>query len=241
MTKGGRAITHVVGVSGGKDSTALALRLAEIEPRNYVYLITPTGDELPEMVAHWARLEQMLGKPLTRVTNGTLKGLIAGFGALPNNRQRWCTRMLKIQPTIAFLKANAPAINYVGLRADEEERVGIYGDTQSRFPLREWGWGIAEVLAYLRKRGVTIPDRTDCARCYDQRLIEWKRLLLHHPDIYADAEADEAATGRTFRSPSRDTWPAALKDLRRAFESGRKVRGEGDDDAEQSACRVCKL
>lgn len=233
-------ITHVVGVSGGKDSTALALRLAEAEPRDYVYLITPTGDELPEMTAHWERLERLLGKPLTRATNGTLKSLIDQFGSLPNHRQRWCTRLLKIQPTIAFLARHAPAINYVGLRADEEERVGIYGDVPSRFPLREWGWGIAEVRGYLKARGITIPERTDCARCYGQRLVEWKRLLRKYPSIYADAEADEARTGHTFRSPNRDTWPAALKDLRTAFESGRKVRGEKSEDGE-TACRVCSL
>jgi hypothetical protein len=228
-------------VSGGKDSTALALRLAEVEPRDYVYLITPTGDELPEMVAHWERLERLLGKPLTRVTNGTLKGLIQEFGALPNHRQRWCTRMLKIQPTIAFLARHAPAINYVGLRADEEERRGIYGDVPSRYPLREWGWGLTQVKDYLRERGVTIPERTDCARCYGQRLIEWKRLLTKHPAIYADAEVDEARTGHTFRSPQRDTWPAALKDLRAAFDSGRRVRGEQPDEDGENACRVCSL
>src|SRR5262245_37676527 len=58
------AMTHVVALSGGKDSTAVALRLAEIEPREYVYLCTPTGDELPAMLAHWAQLEVLLGRPL---------------------------------------------------------------------------------------------------------------------------------------------------------------------------------
>lgn len=234
--------THVVGLSGGKDSTALALRLAEVEPRDYVYLITPTGDELPEMLAHWSRLETLLGKPLTRVTNGTLASWIEHFGGLPNHRQRWCTRLLKIEPTIAFMRKHAPAINYVGLRADEETREGIYGDSvQSRFPLREWGWGLAEVKGYLAQRGVTIPRRTDCARCYGQRLVEWKTLLKKHPDLYASAEADEARTGRTFRSAKRDTWPAALSELRVAFDSGRKVRGESDCDDEDGACRVCSL
>lgn len=40
---------HVVALSGGKDSTALALRLKEIEPREYQYVCTPTGDELPDL------------------------------------------------------------------------------------------------------------------------------------------------------------------------------------------------
>jgi hypothetical protein len=232
--------THVVGLSGGKDSTALALRLAEVEPRDYVYLITPTGDELPEMIEHWAHLENLLGKQFTRVTNRTLAEWIAEFDGLPNHRQRWCTRLLKIEPTIAFLANHAPAINYVGLRADEAERVGIYGSTASRFPLREWGWGITEVQGYLRDRGITIPERTDCARCYGQRLVEWKRLLVKHPSLYASAEADEARTGYTFRSAQRDTWPAPLAELREAFNSGRKVRGDDECD-NATSCRVCKL
>jgi 3'-phosphoadenosine 5'-phosphosulfate sulfotransferase (PAPS reductase)/FAD synthetase len=234
------AVSHIVALSGGADSTALALRLAEIEPRDYTYLITPTGDELPEMLAHWAKLEGLLGKPLTRVTNGTLNSLISEFGALPNFRQRWCTRILKIQPAIAFVKRAGNAIMYVGLRADEETREGIYDDAvKSRFPLREWGWDRAAVLSYLAARDVAIPQRTDCARCYHQRLVEWKRLAKNHPAIYQDAVDQEKATGHTFRSPGRDTWPVPLDELREAFASGRKVRGEDEDESE--TCRVCTL
>ena len=63
---------HVVALSGGKDSTAMALELNAREPRDYSYLITPTGNEPPEMVAHWSRLECLLGKSLTVVTRSTL-------------------------------------------------------------------------------------------------------------------------------------------------------------------------
>ncbi len=238
----------MVAISGGKDSTALALRLAELEPRDYTYLITPTGDELPEMEAHWAHIETLLGKPLVRVTNGTLNSWIDHFGALPNFRQRWCTRLLKIEPCIAFLRARPGSTLYVGLRADEEERKGIYSEmVTNRFPLREWGWGLAEVKGYLRAKGIRIPERTDCARCYGQRLVEWKRLLTKYPDRYAEAEAQEERIGNTFRSPGRDTWPASLRELRQAFDEGKAVRGEpsrqmpmfGDEEGE--ACRVCSL
>lgn len=236
-------MNHVIALSGGKDSSAMALRLAEVEPRDYTYLCTPTGDELPDMLLHWARLEELLGKPITRLTNGTLDSWIEKFQALPNWRQRWCTRVLKIEPCIAYMKEHAPCTLYVGLRADEEERQGIYGDfAEYRYPLREWEWGVEEVWAYLNERGIKIPRRTDCARCYGQRLIEWKRLWQDYPAVYADAEAQEERIGATFRSPGRDTWPAALKLLRAEFERGRKVRGEDVDvDEEKQSCRVCRL
>jgi 3'-phosphoadenosine 5'-phosphosulfate sulfotransferase (PAPS reductase)/FAD synthetase len=196
------------------------------------------------MLEHWDKLEKLLGKPLIRLTNKTLDFWIEEFHALPNWRQRWCTRLLKIEPTIAFIKSHQPSTLYVGLRADEEERKGIYSeDVISRFPLREWGWGIKEVWQYLKERDVTIPERTDCARCYGQRLIEWKRLWQKHPEIYADAERQEQEIGATFRSPGRDTWPAQLVQLRAEFEAGRKVRGEDKEDSDDGmqSCRVCRL
>ena len=234
---------HVVALSGGKDSTALALRLREVEPRDYVYLCTPTGDELPEMVAHWARLEALLGQPIRRVTSGTLASWIEHFQALPSWRMRWCTRLLKIEPTIAFLTAHAPVTHYVGLRADEATREGIYGDhaAVTRYPLREWGWGLREVRAYLRERGVMIPARTDCARCYGQRLDEWRALRQQHPAIYADAERQEASVGATFRSPGRDAWPTALAALGARFDREATQLPLIDLEPEERACRVCSL
>ena len=55
---------HIVGLSFGKDSTCMALALQEREPRDYIYVCTPTGDELPEMVEHMVRIEQLLGQPV---------------------------------------------------------------------------------------------------------------------------------------------------------------------------------
>lgn len=240
MPKG--IMRYVVGISGGKDSVALALRLAEVEPEtDWEYLITPTGDELPDMVEHWANLEHILGKSFHRVTvhGRTLNDLIQIQGALPNFRQRWCTRILKIEPTIAWCIKNAPVLMHVGLRADEETREGIYGEyVRSRFPFREWGWTLEAVLGYLKQRGIVIPERTDCARCYHQKIREWFKLWSEHPAIFAEAVAQEAATGHTFRSPGRDTWPSALADLAKEFERGRPIRA---DRRQGTVCRACTL
>jgi hypothetical protein len=249
-------------LSGGKDSTAMAVLLNEREPRTYEYVFTPTGDELPEMLEHWARLADLLGTPLTPVTSGySLQGLIARYQALPNWRQRWCTRILKIEPFQAhaqvFAAEGDDVTLYIGLRADEDEEVragAIYGnlDLKQRWPLREWGLGIGDVWTVLHDRGITIPKRTDCARCFFQTLPEWFTLWRKHPDIYAQAEADEAFTGHTFRSPGRDTWPAGLVKLRERFEAGHRPKGLGKDraavqigltgmDARPQMCRACSL
>lgn len=246
---------HVVALSGGKDSTALALRLAEIEPRDYTYVITPTGNELPEMIAHWRHLSDMLGKPLTPiVSGGSLQGNIRRQKALPNHRQRWCTRLIKLEPYYGWLAQNTPCTSYVGLRADEESRPGmIFPDAngiEMRFPMREWGWKLDDVLAYLRSKNISVPERTDCAVCFWQKLGEWWNLWRDHPDLYAEGEALEGmvtearGTDYTFRSPDRDSWPASLKALRERFEAGhvpKRSLAMMDKRRQVGACRVCTL
>ena len=229
--------------SGGKDSTALAYRMRELgEP--FVMLFTPTGNELPGLREHVEATARAVDAELIIPPNRSLDEWITHFNGLPNWRQRWCTRLIKIVPCIEFLKQHEGSTLVVGLRADEEERTGLYGEWATyRYPLREWGWGIKDVYAYLARRGVSIPKRTDCALCYGQRLEEWHALWREHPEEYARGEAYEARTGFTFRSKGRDTWPAGLAALRGEFERGRKLRlrvvQDDDEDSEQKACRVC--
>lgn len=242
---------HIVALSGGKDSTAMALRLSEVEPNDYVYVCTPTGNELPEMIDHWVRLGEILGTRITPVTTGhSLQSLIRKQNALPNYRMRWCTRMLKIAPFQAYLLANSPAVSYVGIRADEAVgREGVdHGQIEgvtNRFPMVEWGWSEIDVWSYLKDRDVDIPQRTDCAMCFYQRLGEWWRLWKHYPDQYREAEKYEKLTGHTLRSKDRDTWPASLNDMRVEFESGR-VPGGADQmtldlgvSTRNRMCSVC--
>lgn len=243
-------IAHIVGLSGGKDSTAMALALVEREPRTYTFVCTPTGDELPDMVAHWHRLGVLLGSPLVMLTNGTLASQIVSNNMLPNVFARWCTRLLKLVPFGLFMAEHAPCVAYVGLRADEDEREGtrpggdsapIGTDVKQDFPFQRWGWGIEEVKAELVKHSITVPQRTDCARCPFQRLGEWYNLWLNHPNIYADAEGDEERSGYTFRTSTRDSWPASLKEMRLLFEAGKKPDRSLKMMERDRMCRVCTL
>jgi 3'-phosphoadenosine 5'-phosphosulfate sulfotransferase (PAPS reductase)/FAD synthetase len=252
LTRDSEGVAHIVGLSGGKDSTALAFWLRDNEPRPYNYVITPTGDELPEMFAHWQHLSRLLASPLVPILGGTLKSVCRDEGALPNFRMRFCTRRLKIEPFKAMLLTAIPCVTYIGLRADEDDREGAdySGDAtlsapdgvRQRYPLREIGWGVGDVLGFLASRGIVIPDRTDCARCFFQRLGEWYVLWRDHADIYADAERDEFESGHTYRSPGRDTWPAGLKELRQEFERGRVPEVSlRMMEKRKGMCRVCQL
>lgn len=244
-------IAHIVGLSGGKDSTCLAIWLKENEPRPYNYVCTPTGDELPEMVEHWYNLERLLGKPLLMLENEGLVPLNQRMKCLPNFQKRFCTRLLKLKPYGDFIKEAQPAISYIGLRDDEEGREGAHTggdyapigtDVQQRFPLREIGFQLEDVQQFLMERQIRIPARTDCARCPMQMLGEWYNLWLYHPEIYADAEREEQEIGYTYRSPSRDTWPASLAELRIRFESGDKpTRSLNMMEKRKGMCRACSL
>lgn len=237
-------MNHIVALSGGKDSTAMALHLQETEPeKDFIFVITPTGAELPTMDEHWRKLEAMLGKPLTVVSPGfTLVDLTKRWNMLPRFNARFCTKMLKILPFKSWVLQRLPAISYVGLRADEEGRTGMETDDlglffSTRFPLREWNWGICEVLEYLKSRDVTVPERTDCDRCYHQTLHEWWVLWTKYPERWASAVDDEDRTKRTYRSEQRDTWPASLRELAKSFQE----RGEPPQRSRTTDCKACRI
>jgi 3'-phosphoadenosine 5'-phosphosulfate sulfotransferase (PAPS reductase)/FAD synthetase len=239
---------HIVGVSGGKDSTAMILRLREVEPHTRIIPVcTPTGDEPDEWFEHMNRVSDLIGMKIKPVVHPLgLNGLIDAEKCIPSWRMRFCTKKLKIEPFANYLASWAPCVSCVGLRADEEGREGgdyghIPGVTM-RFPLREWGWGVTEVYEYLAARGVTIPDRTDCDRCFFQTLYEWYLLWANKPAKYAHAEAQEARIGHTFRSPQRDTQPTGLRELREKFESGYVPKDRRRRDAMKGMqCRACTL
>lgn len=268
-------VLHIVAISGGKDSTVLSLALKEKERGPFNFVCTPTGNELPEMFDHWKWLgsANVLGKRILPIMHmgGGLVGIIREQGMIPNHRARFCTRALKIEPYREFLQqqtALGPVVSYVGLRADEEGRAGgAYSDIDGvtmRFPLREWGWGLADVLNFLEERGITIPIRTDCAMCYHQRLIEWWRLWKLYPKHWVEAVMLETEFGHSFRSKKidkgtgepimvtrrdhtyasshRDTWPAHLEDMQIVFEAGHIPPDRmGADSMAVGACRACSL
>jgi 3'-phosphoadenosine 5'-phosphosulfate sulfotransferase (PAPS reductase)/FAD synthetase len=236
---------RLVALSGGKDSTAMALRLQELYPdKDFTFFCTPTGDELPEMDCHWNIVSRLLGKPILRLYHPdypTIYDLIEHFQALPNFRQRWCTRIMKIETAQIFYERIKPAKIYVGLRADEAKRRGNKAfDTniEQIFPMQDWGWTIDDVLGYLKSRGVTIPRRTDCAMCFWQRIGEWWMLWDEYPERFRRLADLETRLRHTLMAPGKHKiWPHKLSELAIEFEKGRRPR----EIARKQGCRMCSL
>ena len=193
-------VRHICGISGGKDSSALAVYLRD-KVSDMEYFFCDTGAELPETYEYLTRLEIILGKPITRLN--AQRGFDHWFavfrGALPSPQMRWCTKNMKIKPIEDWI-GDDPAISYVAIRADESNRKGHIStkpNIQTRFPFVEDGINHDDVLRILSDAGIGLPDyyewrtRSGCYFCFYQRKAEWIGLAERHPELFERAIAIE--------------------------------------------------
>ena len=92
---------HVLGLSGGRDSAALAVYMRQHHPElDIEYFFTDTGKELPEVYEYLGRLEGFLGKPILRLNpDRDFDFWLKQYNDfLPSPQTRWCTRQLKLRP-----------------------------------------------------------------------------------------------------------------------------------------------
>ena len=156
---------HVLGLSGGRDSAALAIFMRQHHPEfDIEYFFTDTGKELPEVYEFLGRLEGFLGKPVIRLNpDRDFDFWLTQYKSfLPSPKTRWCTRQLKIRPFEEWvrpsLNAGDKVTSYVAIRADEDYREG-YSSTHAnlhvRLPFRESGVdkpGVIEILEVIGSR-----------------------------------------------------------------------------------------
>lgn len=198
---------HVLGLSGGRDSAALAIYMRQHEPEKDIeYFFTDTGKELPEVYEFLGRLEGFLGKPIVRLNpDRDFDFWLRQYNNfLPSPQTRWCTRQLKIRPFEAwirpYLESGTRIVSYVAIRADEEYREGYTSTHENltiRLPFREAGIDKAGVLEILDASGLGLPryyewrTRSGCTFCFFQQKIEWVRLMEHHPEAFEEAKRYE--------------------------------------------------
>jgi 3'-phosphoadenosine 5'-phosphosulfate sulfotransferase (PAPS reductase)/FAD synthetase len=198
---------HVLGLSGGKDSAALAVYMRQHHPTLDIdYFFTDTGKELPEVYEFLGRLEGFLGKPILRLNpRRDFDFWLKQYGHfLPSAQTRWCTRQLKLLPFEQWVKPmlvrGDTVFSYVAIRSDEEYREGYSSKNAHliiKLPFREDGVDKEGVMDILQASGVGLPkyydwrSRSGCTFCFFQQKIEWVRLKREHPDAFEEAKTYE--------------------------------------------------
>ncbi len=207
---------HILGLSGGKDSAALAVYLHDKIP-NIEYFFCDTGCELPETYEFLDRLRARLGIEITYLNRELIPGedpesifrhwLSIYNGFLPSATARWCTKQLKIIPLEKFV-GDDDAISYIAIRADEDREgyISAKDNINPSFPFKENGITKKNVFQILEESGIGLPkyyewrSRSGCYFCFFQRKIEWLGLYDRHPDLFERAAKYESehSDGRRF-------------------------------------------
>jgi len=266
-----RLIRHVVSLSGGKDSAAMAIYLRDRLPE-LDYVFSDTDKELPETYDYLARIEAFLGKQIIRLRadRGFDHWLQIYGGYLPSPRMRWCTKMLKIRPFEAWVEelGDVDVRMYVGIRADENR--GGYKPTKPNitpvYPFIEAGITLDGVHRILEESGVGVPPyyswrtRSGCYFCFYQRKHEWVGLKENHPDLFELAkqyEKTDQDTGQRYTWSERESLdqlsaPERVAEIKKKQEAARPpattqstkllhILAQDDDDDDQLPCSFCHV
>lgn len=174
-----KPVFNVVSFSGGKDSTAMLLKMIEEDIPIDCILFCDTGLEFPQMYEHIDRVEKETGFSITRVKaeqsfeymmfeqpikRGADSPITIRYGegmtghGWAGPRMRWCTKKLKEEPRERFLKAFKPYYemrHYVGIAADEQKRLERKNNQNPNHvhPLVDWGMTEADCLEYCYSKG----------------------------------------------------------------------------------------
>lgn len=144
-------VRHVLGISGGKDSAALAIYLKDKYPQiDFDYYFCDTDKELQETYTLIDKLEGKLGKKITQLISDEARKADqnpfdyfydAYRGYLPSSVARWCTKKMKLEPFENYV-GDDPVISYVGIRGDEDREgyISKKPNIQSIFPFRRNIW-----------------------------------------------------------------------------------------------------
>ena len=233
---------HVLGLSGGRDSAALAVYMRQRFPElDIEYFFTDTGKELPEVYEYLSRLEGFLGKPILRLNPDRDFDFWLKWhnNFLPSPYRRWCTWRMKLEPfekwVKPFLETGGTVYSYVAIRADEQYREGHTTAKKIliKLPLKDAGIDKAGVLDILDSAGLGLPSyyewrtRSGCTFCFFQQKIEWVRLMERHPEAFENAKSYEK-TALEHDSPFTWCQGESLEELSRP-ERVKQIRQEHEE------------
>lgn len=204
----------VAAFSGGKDSTAMVLRMIERGERLDKVVFCDTGMEFPAMYTHIARVKEHVesqgiefvtlrgehsfdyyfkDKPIDSKKHGEYNGY-----SWPGMYMRWCTKHLKTEVSDRYYRSlGDDVVRCTGLAADEQNRIERKNNRRGRHPLAEWGWTEEICLGYCYGKGYDWYDpstgkglyeifsRTSCWICPLGTIDNFRQLRRYYPDLWS--------------------------------------------------------
>lgn len=235
-------VRHILGISGGKDSTALAVLMQQQHPELEIeYFFCDTHKELPETYTYLDRIEARLGIKIHKLSakRGFDHWLETHGGLLPSPQMRWCTNMMKIKPLEAFI-GDDEAISYIGIRADEnrEGYISTKPNIKPVFPFKEQGLVKADILKLLEDSGIGQDGRT-YTWTEGETLLE---LLNRKEEIIANHEKSvQRAKEReqVQNQPLSQVLDSVFEN--KSFAFANRLESILDEEDEETPCTICHL
>jgi 3'-phosphoadenosine 5'-phosphosulfate sulfotransferase (PAPS reductase)/FAD synthetase len=244
----------VVSFSGGKDSSAMLLRMIELGEHIDEVVCCDTYKEFPAMYRH---IEKVKGVVDTAGIKFTMLKSEKSFDyymfehqpkrkrsdladkvgfSWAGSRSRWCTARLKQDVVRRYFKqlhSKYNVIQCLGIATDETYRLERKNNQNEnhRHPLVEWGWTEKDALKYCYEQGYDweglyeLFDRVSCWCCPLQPLSELRTLQERFPELWEELKDMDRRTWRKFRADYSVEELDVRFNLEREFEAqGKSIR-----------------
>ena len=227
---------HIVSFSGGKDSTAMLIRMLELGMTVDKIVFADTKYEFETLYRYIEKVNDYIKKfgdyeieilrtdlefedvMFGKITRGPRKEEVRGFPLVAFGC--YWSRDAKVKELEKACKGHT---RYIGIAIDEKNRmVKNYKEKGYRYPLIEWGWTEQDCLDYLKEKDLHNPlydefDRLGCYWCPKQSTNSLRTVYNNYPDHWEqmmewDRKIKEKCKDRLFK-PNAD-----LKELDRMFE-----------------------
>lgn len=234
-----------VGLSGGKDSSALLIWMANESgiPHDQIRAsFCDTGNEADETYEQVRLLSERVLPVEWIKPELDFYELARKKKRFPSTKARFCTQELKMKPTAKYLNTLIDEFEVIavsGVRADESllrSKLSEWGDPmESYFGVKEWRpllkWTIVEVVAIHKKYGIPMnplyakgAQRVGCFPCIMSRKSEIRNIVKHFPERIDRIRAEEQ---RAINEYGRVSTFFPAKKLPKAFRSFSVILRDG--------------
>jgi len=226
-----------VSFGGGTNSTAMIVGMHQRGIPIDLIIFADTGGEKPhtyefiDVLNAWLK-DNSLPEITIVKTSYTLEHHCLKYEELPSvvYGSGQCAVRHKMKPQEKFCNNNPQCkavwkrgerVNkYVGYDAGEQRRINNNQEKYDadkkyahHFPLIEWGWSREDCISAIESAGLSLPGKSSCFYCPNNRKEEIVKLWQNHPDLFDRCVAME----HNARKTKRDGTPSSIIGLGRTW------------------------